>query len=149
MRRAIELSIENVTNGGGPFGAVIIKNDAIIAEGINQVTALNDPTAHAEIVAIRRACITLQSFQLTGCLVYSSCEPCPMCLGALYWARPDAIYFANTKQDAAAIDFDDSFIYTQLMLQPGNRSIPYIHVDAPEAREAFVLWQRKTDKIPY
>jgi tRNA(Arg) A34 adenosine deaminase TadA len=149
MQRAIALSIENVKKGGGPFGAVIVKNDIIIAEGVNRVTASHDPTAHAEIVAIRTACTALQSFQLTGCSIYSSCEPCPMCFGAIYWARPDIVYFANTKHDAASINFDDSFIYTQLAITPEQRSIPFIHVNAPEALSAFVLWQQKLDKIPY
>ncbi|MCL4229464.1 nucleoside deaminase [Candidatus Dependentiae bacterium] len=149
MQCAIELSMQNVLEGGGPFGAVVVKNGIIIAEGVNRVTRDNDPTAHAEIVVIRHACNQVGSFQLTGCTVYSSCEPCPMCLGALYWARVDTVYFANTKQDAAAIDFDDSFIYTQISLPTHTRSIPFIHLDVPQARKAFVLWKNKIDKICY
>lgn len=149
MQRAIELSIQNVAIGGGHFGAVVVKSGTIIAEGTNRVTRDNDPTAHAEIVAIRHACSHVGSFQLTGCTVYSSCEPCPMCLGALYWARVDAVYFANTQQDAAAIDFDDSFIYTQIALPAHTRSIPFIHLDLPQARKAFVLWKNNIDKIRY
>src|SRR4051812_15266292 len=124
MREAIRLSVENVEQGkGGPFGAVIVKDGKIIASGTNQVTATNDPTAHAEVVAIRKACEALKSFQLEGCEIYCSCEPCPMCLGAIYWARPDKIFFANSKEDAAAIHFDDQLIYEELAKPYGQRKL--------------------------
>ncbi len=150
MLKAIELSIENVRNAnGGPFGAVIVKNDRIIATGANSVTALNDPTAHAEIVAIRNACAALKSFQLTDCELYSSCEPCPMCLGAIYWARPKVVYYANSAHDAAHIDFDDSFIYDQIALPHEQRSIPFIQMMREEGLEAFKLWRNASQKISY
>ena len=150
MLRAIELSIENVQKGiGGPFGTVIVKDSNIIAEGSNLVTATNDPTAHAEMVAIRNACKKLNSFQLDDCKLYTSCEPCPMCFGAIYWARPKAIYFANTKDDAAAIGFDDSFIYQQLMLDYAQRKIPMQQLMHEQAMQAFSLWKKKKDKIAY
>lgn len=150
MLKAIELSIENVRTGkGGPFGAVIVKNDQIIATGANSVTATNDPTAHAEIVAIRNACAALNSFQLTDCALYSSCEPCPMCLGAIYWARPKVVYYANSAQDAANINFDDSFIYEQIALPREQRSIPFIQLMSRDGLEAFRLWKNKQDKITY
>lgn len=150
MERAIELSLENVlTKQGGPFGAVIVKDNIIIAEGTNLVTATNDPTAHAEIVAIRAACNKLNSFQLTDCTIYSSCEPCPMCLGAIYWARPVTVYFANSHQDAARIGFDDSFIYRELQIPQQERSIKFIKLDIPKAREAFHAWEKEGDKITY
>ena len=150
MLRAIELSIENVQKGiGGPFGTVIVKDSNIIAEGSNLVTATNDPTAHAEMVAIRNACKKLNSFQLNDCELYTSCEPCPMCFGAIYWARPKAIYFANTKDDAAAIGFDDSFIYQQLMLDYAQRKIPMQQLMHEQAMQAFSLWKKKKDKITY
>ena len=148
MLRAIELSIENVQKGiGGPFGTVIVKDSNIIAEGSNLVTATNDPTAHAEMVAIRNACKKLNSFQLDDCKLYPSCEPCPMCFGAIYWARPKAIYFANTKDDATAIGFDDSFIYQQLMLDYAQRKIPMQQLMHEQAMQAFSLWKEKKDKI--
>ena len=121
MRKAIELSVENVKNGGGPFGAVIVKGDEIVATGVNRVTAHNDPTAHAEVSAIREACRRLGTFDLSGCEIYTSCEPCPMCLGAIYWAHLDKIYYGNNKDDAADIGFDDSFIYEELALPRQNR----------------------------
>lgn len=121
MRKAIALSIENVKNGGGPFGAVIVKDGKIIAHGVNRVTANNDPTAHAEISAIRAACEKLHTFDLSGCEIYTSCEPCPMCLGAIYWAHLDKIYYGNNKHDAADIGFDDSFIYNEMALKPEKR----------------------------
>jgi guanine deaminase len=125
MREAIRLSLENVNSeNGGPFGAVIVKNGNIIARGVNAVTSTNDPTAHAEVVAIRNACEKLGSFQLNGCEIYCSCEPCPMCLGAIYWARPDKIYYANTKQDASNINFDDQFIYSELGVSIAERKYP-------------------------
>ena len=150
MSRAIELSIGNVrSNLGGPFAAVVVKDGRIIAEGCNEVTSANDPTAHAEVVAIRRACAVLGGFQLTGCDFYTTCEPCPMCLGAIYWARPDRVFFANTKQDAAQIGFDDSLIYLEFALPLPERKIPMTRLMAAEALEAFRLWEQKPDKIRY
>ena len=139
MHEAIRLSIENVqSSNGGPFGAVIVKNGEIIATGVNEVTKSNDPTAHAEIIAIRNACKTLDSFQLDDCEIYCSCEPCPMCLGAIYWARPKAIYFANTKTDAAEINFDDNYIYQELELPIHERKFPTIQLLQNEAQSAFL-----------
>ncbi len=150
MREAIRLSIENVNYGnGGPFGAVIVKDNKIIARGVNKVTTDNDPTAHAEVVAIRNACKELGSFQLDGCEIYTSCEPCPMCLGAIYWARPDKLYYANTKKDAAEIDFDDNFIYQELELPYGERKLKTIQLLRDEAIEAFELWKNSNDKVEY
>lgn len=149
MQMAIELSIENIDSGGGPFGAIIVRNGELIAKGANRVVPNNDPTAHAEVVAIRNACQKLQTFDLRGCTVYTSCEPCPMCLSALYWAGIERICYANTKRDAAAIEFDDSFIYDQLRLDYDRRSIHCEHFMRSEALEAFVKWQNKTDKIEY
>jgi len=150
MREAIRLSVENVASGkGGPFGAVIVKNGEIIASGANEVTSSNDPTAHAEVVAIRNACEKLDSFQLEGCEIYCSCEPCPMCLGAIYWARPDKIYYANTKKDAAKINFDDDFIYNELELPISNRKLPTIQLLRDEAQIAFSNWMDSTKKTEY
>ncbi|WP_418895400.1 nucleoside deaminase [Limibacterium fermenti] len=149
MRKAIALSIENVANGGGPFGAVIAKDGHIIATGVNRVTANHDPTAHAEVSAIRAACEKLDTFDLSGCEIYTSCEPCPMCLGAIYWARLDKMYFANNKDDAKQIDFDDSFIYDELALPLSERKLPAEILLRDEALKAFQLWQEKTDKIGY
>jgi guanine deaminase len=150
MARAIQLSIENVLSGrGGPFGAVVVKDGEIIAEGVNGVTETNDPTAHAEVTAIRVACTRLQSFELKGCEIYTSCEPCPMCLGAIYWARPDRIYFGNTADDAAKIGFDDSLIYREMSEQLSRRRIPTIQMMREEALEAFRVWDAKADKAPY
>lgn len=150
MREAIRLSIDNMRAGnGGPFGAVIVKDGKIIARGFNKVTSTNDPTAHAEVVAIREACKALDSFQLAGCEIYTSCEPCPMCLGAIYWARPDKMYFANTKTDAAAIGFDDQFIYDEIELNVSERHLPTEQLLHEEALVAFQEWQQKTDKIEY
>jgi len=150
LREAIRLAVENVDSGrGGPFGAVVVKDGRTIARGANLVTATHDPTAHAEIVAIRLACEVLQSFQLTGCTVYCSCEPCPMCLGALYWARPDAIVYACTKEDAAAIDFDDAFIYTELARPVGQRELPTRQLLREEALVAFERWRASTRKVEY
>lgn len=150
MREAIRLSIENVAFGnGGPFGAVIVKDNKIIARGVNKVTSNNDPTAHAEVVAIRNACKELGSFQLKGCEIYTSCEPCPMCLGAIYWARPDKMYYANTKKDAADIDFDDDFIYQELELPYGERKLKTIQLLRDEAIEAFDLWKSSNNKTEY
>lgn len=149
MRRAIQLSIENVNNGGGPFGAIIVKDGQILGEGTNQVTNGNDPTAHAEVIAIRQACQNLNSFSLEGCEIYTSCEPCPMCLSAIYWARISKIYFGNSKNDAAKIEFDDKFIYDEIAKNPKDRSIPMIGLERDEAIKAFQMWQQKTDKVPY
>lgn len=150
MRRAIELSIENVRSGrGGPFAALVAKDGRIIAEGTNRVSSTNDPTAHAEIVAIREACKALGQFQLTGCEIYASCEPCPMCLGAIYWARPERVYFAGTAQDAAKVGFDDSLISRELRLPVAERRIPMIPLMREEALAAFRAWEAKPDKIEY
>ena len=149
MREAIGLSIENIENNGGPFGAVIVKDGKVIAKGVNRVTSNNDPTAHAEVNAIRKAAETLGTYDLSGCEIYSSCEPCPMCLGAIYWARLDKLYYANTKQDAKDIDFDDSFIYEELDLPIEKRKIPTIQILKDEAIQAFNKWQSKVDKIEY
>lgn len=150
MREAIRLSIDNVESGaGGPFGAVVVKDGEIIGRGANQVTASNDPTAHAEVVAIREACRHLDSFQLQGCEIYCSCEPCPMCLGAIYWARPDKIYYANTKEDAAAINFDDQHIYEELDRPLEIRKLPAIQLLRDEAQVAFRKWSESTDKEEY
>ena len=149
MQMAIDLSIENVDNGGGPFGAVVVKDGGIVATGVNRVVPNNDPTAHAEVSAIRAACQALGTFKLEGCTVYSSCEPCPMCLSALYWAGVKRIYYANTKIDAANIDFDDNFIYEEIDKPYELRYIPCIHVDDPHAIDHFNKWAAKTDKIEY
>jgi len=150
MREAIRLSIENVQSGnGGPFGTVIVKNGNIIASGVNKVTQSSDPTAHAEIVAIRSACETLGTFQLVGCEIYCSCEPCPMCLGAIYWARPDRIYFANTREDAADINFDDNFIYNELDVSTSQRKLPTTQLLRDEAQMAFTQWRESTAKTEY
>ncbi len=149
MARAIELSLRNVEGGGGPFAALVVQGDRVVGEGTNRVTATNDPTAHAEIVAIREACRALASFQLDGCDFYTSCEPCPMCLGAIYWARPRRVYFGNTAADAAAAGFDDSEIYAELKLPHGERRIPMIPLMRDEAQAAFRAWRDKADKVPY
>ena len=150
MREAIRLSIENVQSGnGGPFGTVIVKNGEIIASGVNKVTQSSDPTAHAEIVAIRSACETLGTYQLVGCEIYCSCEPCPMCLGAIYWARPDRIYFANTREDAADINFDDNFIYNELDVSISQRKLPTTQLLRDEAQMAFTQWRESTEKTEY
>lgn len=149
MREAIRLSIENVKNGGGPFGAVIVKDDEIIATGVNRVTSQHDPTAHAEVSAIRAACSKLNIFDLSGCEIYTSCEPCPMCLGAIYWAHLDKLYYANTKDDAKDIGFDDAFIYEEMDLPIEKRKLPYRSLLRNEAIEAFNMWKDKSDKIKY
>ncbi len=150
MTRAIQLSIENVLSGqGGPFGAVIVRDGSIIAEGSNRVTATNDPTAHAEVVAIREACGKLGSFELKDCELYASCEPCPMCLGAIYWARLTRIYFGNSAADASKIGFDDSAIYHECAQPHSKRSIPMVQMMREEALAAFRAWVEKTDKVPY
>lgn len=149
MQLAIDLSIDNVANGGGPFGAVIVRDGEIIATGTNRVTANCDPTAHAEVNAIRAACSKLGEFKLAGCTIYSSCEPCPMCLSALYWAGVERILYGNTKEDAKAIAFDDSFIYEQIALDHESRSIPCINFMRDKALKGFAVWSEKEDKIPY
>ena len=149
MSRAIELSIESVKSGGGPFGSVIIKNNEIISEGMNRVTKNNDPTAHGEIVAIRNACKNLNDFSLKGCELYTSCEPCPMCLSAIYWSRIDKIYYANTRDDAKKIDFDDSLIYSELTKKIKERKIPTIQLMRDEALQGFTLWKNTENKVKY
>ncbi|PYU14425.1 MAG: tRNA-specific adenosine deaminase [Acidobacteria bacterium] len=150
MEKAIALAIENVRRGrGGPFAAVVVRDGAIIAEGTNRVTFSNDPTAHAEIVAIREACEALGNFQLAGCEIYTTCEPCPMCMGAIYWARPAKVFYASTAKDASAAGFDDSFIYKQLKLPATARRIPMIQLMREEALEAFRAWEQKSDRIEY
>ncbi len=150
MREAIRLATENVSQrNGGPFGAIVVKNGEIVGRGYNQVTANNDPTAHAEVMAIRDACHNLQTFQLDGCVLYTSCEPCPMCLGAIYWARPDKLYYGCTKDDAAAIAFDDAFIYEELKVPLSERKIPMLPLSREEALVAFQLWEKNTKKISY
>jgi tRNA(Arg) A34 adenosine deaminase TadA len=150
MRRAIALALENVrSGGGGPFGAVIVKDGRVIAEGANRVTSSNDPTAHAEIVAIREACRVLRGFQLTGCDLYTTCEPCPMCLGAIYWARPARIFFAGTAADAANAGFDDAFIYDEIQLLPASRRIPMTQLLRDESLAIFSAWKQHPGKTPY
>lgn len=149
MQRAIDLAVENVRNGGGPFGAVIARGDEIVAEGVNRVTSQHDPTAHAEVQAIRKACSELNTFDLTGLDIYASCEPCPMCLGAIYWAHLDHLYFAGTKDDAARIGFDDAFIYKELPLPIHERKLPTEAMMNAEAQAPFVAWQEKDDKVEY
>ena len=149
MEKAIELSIESVNNGTGPFGAVIVKDNKIISEGFNTVTSTNDPTSHAEISAIRKACKNLNNFSLKGYDLYTTCEPCSMCLSAIYWARIDKVYYANTRSDAQKIDFDDSFIYEELKKNIKERKIPIIQMMRNEALVAFELWEKKIDKVKY
>ena len=150
MSRAIQLSIENIRSGsGGPFGAVVVKGNNIVAEGTNQVTSTNDPTAHAEVLAIRGACQKLGGLDLQGCEVYTSCEPCPMCLGAIYWARPAHVYFANLAADAARVGFDDAFIYREIAQPHARREIPMIQMMREEALAAFRAWEAKPNKIEY
>jgi tRNA(Arg) A34 adenosine deaminase TadA len=150
LERAIALSKKGMNAGcGGPFGCVIVKNGEIIGEGYNEVLDRKDPTAHAEIVAIRNACKTLGNFQLTGCDVYTSCEPCPMCMGAIYWARPQRVIFANTKADAAAVNFDDQFIYDEIEKLPQDRYIQFIHMPHEEARAVFLEWKNNDERKQY
>ena len=149
MQMAIELSIENVANGGGPFGAVIVRNGEVLSTGTNRVTANNDPTAHAEVSAIRSACAKEKAFKLTGCTCYTSCEPCPMCLSALYWAGVERIVYGNTKEDAKAIHFDDSFIYDEIAKPYAMRAIPCHNFMREEALAGFRAWAEKEDKIKY
>ncbi len=150
MRRASEVGQKNVDESlGGPFGAVIVKNGEIIAEGANHVTTWNDPSAHAEVVAIREACKKLGSFQLDGCELYSSCEPCPMCLGAIYWARPNKVYYSSTAEDAKNIGLDDAFIYEEIEKEHEQRKIPFERLIVPESQKVFETWAKKTDKTEY
>lgn len=150
MEIAIELAVRNVANGsGGPFGAVVVKDGRIVATGVNRVTATRDPTAHAEMVAIRNACAALGSFQLDGCEVYSSCEPCPMCLGALYWARPAAVYFASAAADASAAGFDDRFIYEEIAAPPESRSLRMVRLLHEREADAFSAWTAARDRVDY
>lgn len=150
MERAIQLALENVRSGrGGPFGAVIVKDGSVIAAGVNQVTSTLDPTAHAEIVAIRGACQAITNFQLAGCDLYTTCEPCPMCMGAIYWARLSKVYYANTRADAAGIGFDDSLIYDELALPLNYRRIPMLQLMRDQALAAFREWERSESKIQY
>lgn len=149
MQMAIDLSVKNVENGGGPFGAVIVKDGKVISTGVNRVTANCDPTAHAEVTAIRNACQQLGDFKLDGCNIYTSCEPCPMCLSAIYWAGIDKIYYGNTKHDAKIIDFDDSFIYDEIGKTSDKRSVPSIAMMRGDAQKAFTDWMQKPDKIEY
>ena len=150
MARAIELAIGNVQSGrGGPFAALVVKDGRIVGEGANSVTATNDPTAHAEVVAIRAACTALGTFQLDGCDLYTTCEPCPMCLGAIYWARPARVYFASTAADAAAAGFDDAFIYQQLQVPQEDRKIPFLTMMRKESQACFQAWAAKTNRVDY
>jgi tRNA(Arg) A34 adenosine deaminase TadA len=150
MQRAITIALEKMhENAGGPFGAVVVRNGEIVAEGWNQVTSANDPTAHAEIVAIRAACTKLQTFDLSDCEMFASCEPCPMCLGAIYWARFRRLTYANTRHEAAAIGFDDAFIYKEVCLDPSARSIPTEQLRTPHSDRPFAEWVKKPDKIEY
>ncbi len=150
MRRALALALENVQSGrGGPFAALVVKDGKIIAEGANRVTSTNDPTAHAEIVAIREACRALGSFQLDGCAIYATCEPCPMCLGAIYWARPARVYFAGTAGDAASAGFNDTFIYEELKRPSWQRKIPMTLLLREESLAVFEAWKKKPDRIEY
>lgn len=150
MRKAIQLAEKGMdSNSGGPFGAVIVKNGEIIAEGFNRVTSENDPTAHAEIIAIRNACKKLGSFQLNDCVIYTSCEPCPMCLGAIYWARPEKVFYACSREDAATVDFDDQFIYNELELKIENRKVNFENIIREEGLPVFKKWKEKTNKTEY
>ena len=149
MQKAIELSIKNIHNNGGPFGCVIVKNNKIISEGVNGVTQNNDPTAHAEIVAIRNACKKLNTFDLSGCELYTSCEPCPMCLSAIYWSHIDLVYYGNSRENAAEIQFDDKFIYDEMKKDINERKIPLKQILKDEAIKAFNLWAETENKTKY
>ena len=149
LRQAIQIAVDSVRAGGGPFGALVVKDGAVVATGANRVTLVNDPTAHAEILAIREACRLLGVFQLEGCDVYSSCEPCPMCLGALYWARPSRVYYAATREDAAAAGFDDSLIYRQIAVPHAQRSIPMLRMTDDHATRPFEEWVSRPEKTGY
>ena len=149
MREAIELSKKNVENGGGPFGAVIVKDGKIVGKGVNNVVTHTDPTAHAEVMAIRDAAANLGTYDLSGCTIYTSCEPCPMCLGAVYWAHLSKMYYGNTKEDAAKVGFDDAFIYKEMELPIDKRSVPAERILGEEAYKAFQMWDENPDKIKY
>ena len=150
LERAIELSKLGMQSGnGGPFGCIVVQGDEIVGEGNNMVTSSNDPTAHAEVVAIRNACEKLGTYQLTDCEIYTSCEPCPMCLGAIYWARPKRVVYANTREEAAEIEFDDEFIYNEINAKMGDRKIPFIHFPHPLAKEVFDHWKQWEGKKKY
>jgi guanine deaminase len=149
LRQAIDIAVENVRRDGGPFGALVVKDGIVIASGANQVTRTNDPTAHAEMVAIREACRVLGTFSLAGCDVYSSCEPCPMCLGALYWARPARVIFAASAEDAAAAGFDDALIYREIATPHAKRTIRMLHIVDEYAARPFLEWRAKADRTPY
>jgi guanine deaminase len=150
LQRAVALSKQGMESAdGGPFGCVIVKNNEIIGEGNNRVTSSNDPTAHAEVVAIREACKKLNTYQLDDCDIYTSCEPCPMCLGAIYWARPRRVIYANTREEAAAIEFDDDFIYNEINAPMSDRKIPFIHIPDPVAKEVFTAWKNWSGKQKY
>lgn len=149
MQETLRMATANIAQGGGPFAAVVVREGEIIARGVNRVTALHDPTAHAEVMAIRAACEALGDFQLTGCTLYSSCEPCPMCLGAIYWARPARVFYGATRGDAAEAGFDDALIYEQIALAPAARQIPMGNLLRAEARTVFVRWEEASDKQPY
>ncbi len=150
LQQAIDLAVENARSGqGGPYGAIIVKDNQLVAASGNKVTSTVDPTAHAEVMAIRLACKKLNDFQLQGCILYSSCEPCPMCLGAIYWARLAKVYFACSRHDAAAANFDDSFIYDEISVLPHQRRIAMLHVNLPNAMEPFNIWAEKNDKVLY
>lgn len=150
IERAIELSKQGMESGhGGPFGCIVVQGDEIIGAGSNMVTSSNDPTAHAEVVAIREACKKLGTYQLTGCEIYTSCEPCPMCLGAIYWARPKRVVYANTREEAADIEFDDDFIYNEINAKMADRKIPFVHHPHPKAKEVFAAWKNWKDKTKY
>ena len=149
MDEVVDLSVDNIRNGGGPFSAAVVKDGKIIATGVNRVTATHDPTAHAEVMAIRKACEKLGTYDLSDCVIYSSCEPCPMCLGAIYWARIPELFYCNTKQDARDINFDDSFIYDELAKNPEDRKLKMVRVKDSDAIKAFKIWEKKEDKTPY
>ena len=150
LERAIELSRQGMKSGqGGPFGCLVVQGDEIVGEGCNQVTSSNDPTAHAEVVAIRNACEKLGTYQLTECEIFTSCEPCPMCLGAIYWARPKRVVYANTREEAAEIEFDDEFIYNEIKAKMEDRKIPFVHYPHPEAQQVFLAWKNWAGKTKY
>ncbi|MEO6612981.1 MAG: nucleoside deaminase [Chitinophagaceae bacterium] len=150
LEKAIELSRKGMLGGqGGPFGCIVVRGDEVVGEGCNQVTSSNDPTAHAEVVAIRNACDKLGTYQLTDCEIFTSCEPCPMCLGAIYWARPLRVVYANTREEAAAIEFDDDFIYNEINAKMADRKIPFVHVPHPLAKEVFAQWKQWEGKKRY
>lgn len=150
MSEAVKAALKGMSNNeGGPFGCIIVKDGEIIGRGNNKVTSTNDPTAHAEVTAIRDACKNLESFQLDGCIMYTSCEPCPMCLGAIYWARPNSVFYGSNQKDAANIGFDDEFIYKEINLPHQKRSIPFEQIGREIALEPFIKWSKKQDKIEY